>query len=56
MRAWQQPARRGQEHAVNGGGRRSARGTPKNREFVPEDDDLEFFEVLRPRVQSYEFQ
>src|SRR5262245_29630069 len=37
--AWQQPARRGQEHAVDGRGPQSARGTPKNREFVPKHDD-----------------
>jgi hypothetical protein len=52
--AWQQPGRRGQEHAVDGGGPRPVRGTPKNGEFVPKNDDLEFLEVFRPTVQRHE--
>ena len=45
-RAWQQSTRRGQEHAVNGRGRRSALGTPKNGEFVPKNDDSRFLNSL----------
>ena len=36
-------------------GPRSAHGMPKIGEFVPQDDDLEFLEVLRPTVQHDEF-
>ena len=54
MRARKQPARRGQEHAVDAGGRRSAPGTPKNREVVPQDNDFEFLELIGPRAQRHE--
>ena len=55
MRAWQQPARRGQEHASDDGGPRPARGPPKNGEFVPQDNVFEFLERIRPRAQWRSF-
>ena len=56
MRAWQHPARRGQEHAVDDGGLRPARGPPKNGQFVPQDNDFERLELIRPRAQRHEFE
>jgi hypothetical protein len=31
---------------------RTARGAPKDREFVAQDDDFEFLKLLRPSAQS----
>jgi len=56
MCAWQQPARRGQEHAVDDGGPRPPRGPPKNGEFVSQDNDFELLERLRLRAQRHEFE
>jgi hypothetical protein len=36
--------------------RPTARGASKDPEFVPQDDDFEFLELLRPRSQSHEFE
>jgi hypothetical protein len=54
-RARQQSAGDGEQHAVDGGDRRSPRLPAKNREFVPQDDDFEFLELLRPDAQGHEF-
>ena len=56
MRAWQQSARSGEEHPVDGGYRRTARFAAKDREFVPQDDDFEFLELLRPKTQGDELE
>jgi hypothetical protein len=56
LRARQQSTRRGQEHAVNGRGRRSALRTPKNGEFVPKNNDFEVLELTRPRAKRHEFE
>ena len=55
-RARQQSAGNGEQHPVDGGDRRTARGAPKDREFVPQDDDFEILELLRPSAQSHEFE
>jgi hypothetical protein len=44
------------EQAVNGRGRRSALGTPKNGELVPKNDYFEVLELTRPPAQRHEFE
>jgi hypothetical protein len=56
MRAWQQSAHRGEEHPVDGAYRRTARFTPKDRDFVPQYDDFQFLELLRPKAQGDELE
>jgi hypothetical protein len=46
LHAWQHSARSGEEHPVDVGDRRTTRCSPKDREFVPQDDDFEFLKLL----------
>jgi len=54
--AWQHAARSREEDPVDGSDRRTAGCPPKDREFVLQDDDFEFLELLRARAQSCEFE
>ena len=51
-----QPAGDGEQHTVDGSNRRTACGAPEDREFVPQDDDFEFLELLRPNAKHHELE
>ena len=51
-----EPAGHGEQHAVDGGDRRTARFALEDREFVPQNDDFEFLELLRPNEKPYELE
>jgi hypothetical protein len=55
-RAWQESAGGAEKQAVNRGDRRTSHLPAKNREFVPQHDDLKFLQLLRPNAQHHEFQ
>jgi hypothetical protein len=42
----------GEEHPIDVGDRRATRCSPEDREFVPQDDDFEFLEFLRPNAAA----
>jgi len=54
--AWQQSAGSGDEHPVDGGHRGTARFRPKDREFVPQHNDFEFLELVRPNDEGDELE
>ena len=56
MRAGQESAGGAEKQAVNRGERRTSRLPAKNRDFVPQHDDLKFLKLLRLNTQHHDFQ
>src|SRR2546425_3041689 len=54
--ARQQPARRCQKDTVRPRQRRTTGPSPEDGEFVPQHDDFQFFEIVRPNAQEGELQ
>jgi hypothetical protein len=56
MGARQESAGGAEKQAVNRAYRRTPRFPTKDRELMPQHDDLEFLELLRPNAQHHEFE
>src|SRR5262249_49202142 len=54
--ARQESAGGAEQQAVNRGDRRTPRFPTKDRELMPQRDDLEFLERLRPNAQNHAFE